>query len=124
MGQGDPCSQHQAGVMRCKRKFRRGCPHRHHPLAQRIVLVVHPSVPAKTVPEFLSYAKADPDKITMAAAGIRITDHVCGELFKMMTGINIVHVPYRGGGASLYADLLSGQVQVSFPVMPSAIGYI
>ena len=61
------------------------------------VMVVNPSVPAKTVPEFIAYAKANPGKINMASAGIGTAAHVSGELFKMMTGVNMVHVPYRGG---------------------------
>ena len=64
-----------------------------------LVMVVHPSVPAKTVPEFIAYAKANPGKINMASAGIGTPAHVAGELFKMMTGVDMVHVPYRGGGA-------------------------
>ncbi len=62
------------------------------------VMVVNPSVPAKTVPEFIAYAKANPGKINMASAGIGSTTHVFGELFKMMAGVDLVHVPYRGGG--------------------------
>ena len=68
--------------------------------AQPYVMVVNPSVPAKTVPEFIAYAKANPGKINMASAGIGTAPHVSGELFKMMAGVNMVHVPYRGGGAS------------------------
>jgi tripartite-type tricarboxylate transporter receptor subunit TctC len=77
------------------------------------VMVVHPSVPATTVPQFIAYAKANPGKITMASGGIGSTPHISGELFKMMAGIDMVHVPYRGGGPALN-DLLSGQVQVYF----------
>jgi len=88
------------------------------------VMVVNPSVAAKTVPEFIVYAKANPGKINMGSAAVGGTDHITGELFKMMTGVNMVHVPYRGGGASLYSDLLGGQIQVSFPVTASSIGYI
>jgi len=88
------------------------------------VMVVNPSMQASTVPEFIVYAKANPGKISMGSATIGGTDHVTGELFKMMTGVDIVHVPYRGGGASLYSDLLAGQIQVSFPVTASSIGYI
>jgi tripartite-type tricarboxylate transporter receptor subunit TctC len=87
------------------------------------VMVVHPSIPAKTVPEFLAYAKANPGKINMGSAGIGSASHVSGELFRMMTGVNLVHVPYRGNGPAL-ADLLAAQVQVMFPTMPSSIGYI
>ena len=78
------------------------------------VIVVNPSVPAKTVPELIAYAKASPGKISMASAGIGSGPHVAGELFKMMAGVNMVHVPYRGGGPAL-TDLLGGQVQVFFP---------
>ena len=79
-----------------------------------IVMVVHPSVPAKTVPEFIAYAKANPGKINMASGGIGgITPHVAGELFKMMAGVDMVHVPYRGVAPAL-TDLLGGQVQVMF----------
>jgi tripartite-type tricarboxylate transporter receptor subunit TctC len=88
-----------------------------------LVVVVHPSFPAKTVPEFIAYAKASPGKISMASAGIGSGPHVAGELFKMMAGVNMVHVPYRGGGPAL-TDLLGGQVQVYFPTTVSSIGYI
>ena len=71
---------------------------------------VHPSVPVKTVPEFITYAKANPGKINMASAGIGSGNHIAGELFKMMTGVNLVHVPYRGAGPAL-VDLLGGQHQ-------------
>jgi tripartite-type tricarboxylate transporter receptor subunit TctC len=77
------------------------------------VMAVHPSVPPKTVPEFIAYAKANPGKINMASPGIGTGPHVAGELFKMMAGVNLVHVPYRGGAAML-TDLLGGQVQVFF----------
>jgi tripartite-type tricarboxylate transporter receptor subunit TctC len=73
-------------------------------------MVVHPSVPAKTVHEFIAYAKANPRKINMASAGNGTTRHVAGELFKIMAGVDMVHVPYRGGGPAL-ADLLGGQVR-------------
>jgi tripartite-type tricarboxylate transporter receptor subunit TctC len=88
-----------------------------------LVMVVNPSVPAKTVPEFIAYAKANPGKINMAAPGIGSPQHITGELFKMMTGVNIVSVPYRGG-APASADLLGGQVQVYFPAVIAAIEYI
>jgi tripartite-type tricarboxylate transporter receptor subunit TctC len=88
------------------------------------VIAVHPLVPAKTVPEFIAYAKANPGKINMACSTIGGSDHVSGELFKMMAGVDLVLVPYRGGGAALFADLFSGQVQVNFPALASAIGYI
>jgi tripartite-type tricarboxylate transporter receptor subunit TctC len=87
------------------------------------VMVVHPSVPATTVPQFIAYAKANPGKITMASGGIGSTPHISGELFKMMADIDMVHVPYRGGGPALN-DLLGGQVQVYFATTVSSIGYI
>jgi tripartite-type tricarboxylate transporter receptor subunit TctC len=87
------------------------------------VMVVNPSVPAKTVPELIAYAKANPGKLTMASAGIGAPSHVSGELFKMMTGVDMVHVPYRSGGPAL-TDLLGGQVQVQFPTTVSSIEYI
>jgi tripartite-type tricarboxylate transporter receptor subunit TctC len=85
------------------------------------VLVVHPSVPAKTVPEFIAYAKANPGKINMGSSGSGAVSHVFGERFKFMTGINLVHVPYRGG---YVPDLLSGQVQVVFGTISTLIQYI
>ena len=88
-----------------------------------IVMVVNPSVPAKTVPEFIAYAKANPGKINMASAGNGTAPHVAGELFKMMAGVDMVHVPYRGGGAAL-TDLLGGQVQVMFATTAASIEYI
>jgi tripartite-type tricarboxylate transporter receptor subunit TctC len=88
-----------------------------------LVMVVNPSVPAKTVPEFIAYAKANPGKISMASQGVGSTGHVSGELFKMMAGVNLVHVPYRGAGPAL-VDLLGGQVQVMFPATASSIEYI
>jgi tripartite-type tricarboxylate transporter receptor subunit TctC len=87
------------------------------------VMVVNPSVPASTVPEFIAYAKATPRKVNMASSGIGAVPHVAGELFKMMAGIDMVHVPYRGGGPAL-TDLLAGQVQVYFPTTVASIGYI
>jgi tripartite-type tricarboxylate transporter receptor subunit TctC len=77
------------------------------------VMVVHPSVPATSVPEFIAYAKANPRKLTMASPGNGSSPHVSGELFKMMAGIDMTHVPYRGGG-QVMTDLIAGQVQVSF----------
>jgi tripartite-type tricarboxylate transporter receptor subunit TctC len=88
-----------------------------------IVMVVHPSMPTKTVPEFIAYSKTNPGKINMASAGSGSTSHVSGELFKMMTGVNLVHVPYRGAGPAL-VDLLAGVVQVYFSPTPPAIEYI
>jgi tripartite-type tricarboxylate transporter receptor subunit TctC len=87
------------------------------------VMVVNPSVPAKTVPEFIAYAKANPGKISMASAGSGTPSHVSGELFKMMAGVDMVHVPYRSGGPAL-TDLLGGQVQIMFPTTVSSIDYI
>jgi tripartite-type tricarboxylate transporter receptor subunit TctC len=77
------------------------------------VMVVNPSVPANTVPEFIVYARANPGKVNMASAGNGSSGHVFGELFKFMTGVNILHVPYRGG-APVITDLLGGQVQIYF----------
>jgi len=87
------------------------------------VLLVNPSVPAKSVPEFIAYAKASPRKVNMGSSGVGGVSHVAGELFKMMAGIDMVHVPYRGGGPAL-TDLIAGQVQVYFPTTASSIGYI
>jgi len=87
------------------------------------VMAVHPSFPAKTVPEFIAYAKANPGKINMASAGNGASEHVLGELFKLMAGVDLVHVPYRGAGPAL-SDLLGGQVQVMFGTMPASIQYI
>ncbi len=84
---------------------------------------VNPSVPAKTLPEFIAYAKANPGKINMASAGNGSQQHVAGELFKMMAGVDMVHVPYRGGGPALI-DLLGGQVQLYFGTTASTIEYI
>jgi tripartite-type tricarboxylate transporter receptor subunit TctC len=84
-------------------------------------MLVNQSFPVKTVPEFIAYAKTNPGKINMASAGSGSGPHVVGELFKMMTGVDLVHVPYRG---SYWPDLLSGQVQVAFAPMPSSTGYI
>ena len=86
-------------------------------------IVVHPSVPATTVPEFIAYAKANPGKINMASAGNGTPQHVVGELFKMMAGVDMVHVPYRGG-APATTDLLGGQVQVIFSPLPESIEHI
>ncbi len=84
---------------------------------------VNPSVPAKTVPELIAYAKANPGKINMTSAGNGTVSHVAGELFKMMTGVNIVHVPYRTGPSALI-DLIGGQVQLMFDPIPSSIAHI
>ena len=87
------------------------------------VAVVHPSVPARTIPEFIAYAKANPGKINMASSGNGVPSHVAGELFKMMAGVDMVHVPYRGSAPAL-TDLLGGQVQVMFDPLPSSIEHI
>jgi len=87
------------------------------------VVVINPSVPVKTIPEFIAYANANPGKINMASSGNGTGPHVAGELFKMMAGINMVHVPYRGGGPAVI-DLVGGQVQVMFIAMPAAIPHI
>ena len=88
------------------------------------VMVVYPSVPARTVPEFIAYAKANPGKINMAYALNGGTDHLSGELFKMVASVDMVGVPYRGGGAAMFSDLIAGQVQISFPAMGAVIGHI
>src|SRR6516162_8724571 len=87
------------------------------------VMAVSPTVPAKTVPEFILYANANSGKISMASTGIGSGAHLAGELFKMMAGVNMVHVPYRGGGPAL-TDLLGGQVQVIFASTVSSIEYV
>ena len=87
------------------------------------VMEVNPSVPTRTLPEFIAYAKANPGKINMASAGIGSTHHVAGELFKMMAGVEMVHVPYRGSSPAL-TDLLAGQVQVMFDATPSSLPHI
>jgi tripartite-type tricarboxylate transporter receptor subunit TctC len=87
------------------------------------VMEVHPSLPVRTVTEFIAYAKANPGKINMASAGSGSSQHVSGELFKMMTGVDMVHVPYRGGGPAL-TDLIGGRVQVMFPVTTTAMAHI
>jgi tripartite-type tricarboxylate transporter receptor subunit TctC len=84
------------------------------------VLEVHPSVPVHSVPEFIAYAKANPGKLTMGSAGIGTVQHVAGELFKFMTGTDIVHVPYRGQAPAL-VDLLGGQIQLMFDTVPAAL---
>ena len=87
------------------------------------VMVVNPALPAKTIPEFVAYTKSNPGKVNMASAGVGTSGHLAGELFKMMTGADMVHVPYRGGAPAL-ADLLAGQVQVFFGVVASSMGHI
>jgi tripartite-type tricarboxylate transporter receptor subunit TctC len=86
-------------------------------------MLVHPSFAAKSVPEFIAYAKANPGKLSMASAGNGSAPHLAGELFKMMTQVDMVHVPYRGGGPAL-ADLLGGQVQVYFGSLSTSVGHI
>ena len=86
-------------------------------------VMVHPSVPAKTVPELIAHAKANPGKVNMASAGNGSAPHMAGELFKMMAGVNLVHVPYRGQGSAL-TDLLGGEVQVLFATAPGTTDYV
>jgi tripartite-type tricarboxylate transporter receptor subunit TctC len=88
-----------------------------------MVIDVNPSVPVKTVPEFIAYAQANPGRLNMGSGGIGTSQHIAGELFKMMTGVNLVHVPYRGGAPAI-ADLVGGHVQVMFDVLPESIEYI
>ena len=87
------------------------------------VMVVNPSLPAKTLPEFIAYAKASPGKVNMASAGTGDGTHVTGELFKVMTGVDMVHVPYRGDAGAL-ADIIGGQVQVYFSTPAASIEFI
>ena len=87
------------------------------------IMLVNQSFPAKTIPEFIAYAKANPGKISMASAGIGSTGHLAGELMKMMAAVDFVHVPYRGNAPAL-TDLLSGQVQILFASLPSSIEYV
>jgi tripartite-type tricarboxylate transporter receptor subunit TctC len=86
-----------------------------------LLMVVNPSVPAGTVAEFIAYAKANPRKINMASGGIGTTPHLAGELFQIMTGIDLVHVPYR---INSMPDLLAGQVQLTFSPVPTVMGYV
>jgi len=88
-----------------------------------MVVLVHPSVPVGTIPELITYAKANPGKINMASAGTGSAPHMAGELFNVMAGIKMIHVPYRGQGPAL-TDLLGGQVQVYFATSPGTIDYI
>jgi tripartite-type tricarboxylate transporter receptor subunit TctC len=88
-----------------------------------LVMVVNPSVSARTIPEFIAYAKANPGKIIMASVGNGTTPQVTGELFKMMAGVDLLHVPYQGAAPAL-TDLLAGRAQVMFEAMPSLVGYI
>ena len=87
------------------------------------VVEIHPSMPAKTLPEFIAYAKANPGKINMGSAGNGSSSHMAGELFKMMAGVNLVHVPYRGQGPAM-TDLLGGQLQVIFATTPGTTEYV
>jgi tripartite-type tricarboxylate transporter receptor subunit TctC len=88
-----------------------------------LVMEVNPSLPVKTISEFIAYAKANPGKISMASSGVGTPQHITGELFKLMTGIEMLHVPYRGGAPAL-TDLLGGQVQVMFSPLPESISTI
>ena len=88
-----------------------------------LFVVINPSVPARTLPEFIAHAKANPGKINMGSAGVGSGGHLAGELFNMMAGVNLVHVPYRGNGPAL-AGLLGGEVEVLFATPPSSIEYI
>jgi tripartite-type tricarboxylate transporter receptor subunit TctC len=88
-----------------------------------MVMVVHPSLPAKTVPEFIALAKAEPGKIVMASVGNGTTPHLTGELFKITAGVDLLHVPYQGAAPAL-TDLLGGRAQVMFEAMPTLVGYI
>ncbi len=88
-----------------------------------LIMEVNPLVPVKTVPEFIAFAKANPGKINLASGGIGNLTHIAGELFKMMTGVSMIHVPYRGSAPAV-TDLLAGQVQVMFDFMASSIGYV
>jgi len=87
------------------------------------IMAVHPSFPAMTIPEFIAYARANPGKVNMASGGIGTTDHVSGELFKVMAGVDMIHVPYRGAAPAL-TDLMGAQVQVMFTTMPASIQYV
>ena len=88
-----------------------------------LVMEVNPSVPAKTVPEFIAYAKANPGKINMASGGLGSPQHMAGALFQMLTGVEMLHVPYKGAGSAL-TDLVSGRVQIMFDVVAASIGFI
>src|SRR5829696_3409694 len=88
-----------------------------------MVVLVNPAVPAQTLPEFITYAKANPGKVNMASAGSGSAPHMAGELFKMMTGVDMVHVPYRGQGPAL-SDLLGGQVQILFAAAPGTADHV
>jgi tripartite-type tricarboxylate transporter receptor subunit TctC len=87
------------------------------------VMVINPAIPAKSIPEFIAYAKANPGKINMASGGIGTSTHISGEFFKMMAGVNLLHVPYRGSAPAL-TDMIGGQVHVMFDILPSSLQYI
>jgi tripartite-type tricarboxylate transporter receptor subunit TctC len=91
---------------------------------QPSMMIVHPSVPAKTLPEFIAYAKANAGKVNMASAGIGTPPHMTGELFKLMAGIDMLHVPYNRGTGAAYADLLAGRMQVAFFGPVSAMEHV
>ncbi|HEY6255375.1 MAG TPA: tripartite tricarboxylate transporter substrate binding protein [Xanthobacteraceae bacterium] len=93
-----------------------------HVMRSPLLLMVHPSVPARTVPEFIAYAKANPEAITMGSGGSGSSGHMAGELFMMMTGVRMIHVPYRGEALAM-ADLLAGQAQVVFATTGSALAF-
>ena len=88
-----------------------------------LVFAVHPSVPARTVPEFIAYAKANPGKVNLASAGHGSAGHLAGELLKMLSGVELIHVPYRGNAPAL-ADVIAGQVQVIFPSAASSVEFV
>src|SRR5262249_23765365 len=88
------------------------------------VMLVNPSVPAKTIPEFIAYSKANPGKLSLASNGNGLGPHIYGELFKQMAGVDMVHIPYRGGDAPALTDLLSGQVQVYFATLLGSVEHI
>jgi tripartite-type tricarboxylate transporter receptor subunit TctC len=92
-------------------------------IRQPLVMLMNPSVPAKTIPEFIAYATANPNKINMASGGNGSVNHLAGELFKMMAGVNLIHIPYRGAGPAL-ADLLGGQVHLFFGGVASSAEYV
>ena len=94
-----------------------------HAQSSPLLMMVHPSVPAKTVPEFIAYTKANPDKINMGSGGIGSTGHMSGELFKMMSGVKLLHVPYRGELLAM-TDLIGGQAQIVFATTGSSIQYV
>jgi tripartite-type tricarboxylate transporter receptor subunit TctC len=94
-----------------------------HAMSSPLLMMVHPSVPAKTLPEFIAYAKANPDKVSMGSGGNGSTGHLAGELFAMMAGVKMIHVPYRGESAAM-TDLLGGQPQVAFLTTGSSISFV